>query len=99
MKKFDNESKPKTKPILEDKPKDIAEEMKPMLKAKVEEIPDEDEDKNSTTNILEEEKNSILAELRDEAWINKTNVATELAIKENERKPTRSWFPRNIMNT
>ena len=83
MKKFDNELKPKL--ILEDKPKDIAEEPKPSPRATIEEIHDKDEDKSNMTNILEEEKTSILAELKNEAWINKMNVATELAIKENKK--------------
>ena len=54
---------------------------------KVEEIVDEEETKNYTKNLIEEDKNAILIELLEEAtWINKTNVATELAIKENNKK-------------
>ena len=54
---------------------------------KVEEVVDEEETRNHTTNLIEEDKNMILIELLEEtAWINKTNVATELAIKENNKK-------------
>ena len=54
---------------------------------KVEEIVDEEETRNHTKNLIEEDKNTILIELLEEtAWINKTNVATELAIKENDKK-------------
>ena len=54
---------------------------------KVEEIVDEEENKNHTNNPIEEDKNTILIELLEEiTWINKTNVATELAIEENEKK-------------
>ena len=43
--------------------------------------------KNHTNNPIEEDKNAILIELLEETtWINKTNVATELAIKENDKK-------------
>ena len=38
-------------------------------------------------NLIEEDKNMILIELLEEmAWINKMNIATELAIKENDKK-------------
>ena len=54
---------------------------------KVEEILDEEEARNHTKNPIEEDKNTILIELLEEtAWINKTNVTTELAIKENDKK-------------
>ena len=54
---------------------------------KVEEIVDKEETKNCTNNPIEEDKNAILIQLLEEAtWINKTNVATELAIKENNKK-------------
>ena len=54
---------------------------------KVEEIVDEEETRNHTKNPIEEDKNTILVELLEEtAWINKMNVATELAIKENDKK-------------
>ena len=54
---------------------------------KVEETVDEEETKNYTKNLIEEDKNTILIELLEETtWINKTNIATELAIKENNKK-------------
>ena len=38
-------------------------------------------------NLIEEDKDAILIKLLEETtWINKTNVATELAIKENNKK-------------
>ena len=54
---------------------------------KIEEIVDEEETRNHTKNPIEEDKNTILIKLLEgTAWINKTNVATELAIKENDKK-------------
>ena len=54
---------------------------------KVEEIADEEERKNYTKNPIKEDKNAILIKLLEETtWINKMNVATELAIKENDKK-------------
>ena len=54
---------------------------------KVKEITDEEETRNHTKNPIEEDKNMILIELLEETtWINKMNVATELAIKENDKK-------------
>ena len=54
---------------------------------KVKEIVDEEETKNYTKNPIKEDKNVILIELLEETtWINKTNVATKLAIKENDKK-------------
>ena len=54
---------------------------------KVEEVVDEEEMLNQTTNRLEtEEKETILMELNETTSINKINVATELAIKENSKK-------------
>ena len=54
---------------------------------KVEEIIDKEENKNRTNNPIEEDKNTILIELLEETtWINKTNVATELAIKKNDKE-------------
>ena len=54
---------------------------------KVEEITDKEETKNYMKNPIEEDKNAILIELLEEmTWINKTNVATKLAIKENNKK-------------
>ena len=58
---------------------------------KVEEIIDKEETKNHTKNPIEEDRNMILIELLEEtAWINKMNVATELAIKENDKKEERT---------
>ena len=54
---------------------------------KVEEVVDEEEMLNKTTNRLEtKEKKTILMELDETTSINKINVATELAIKENSKK-------------
>ena len=54
---------------------------------KVEEIVDKEETRNHMKNPIEEDKNMILIKLLEEtAWINKTNIATELAIKENNKK-------------
>ena len=54
---------------------------------KIEEIVDKEETKNYMKNPIEEEKDVILIELLEETtWINKTNIATELAIKENNKK-------------
>ena len=54
---------------------------------KVEEIADKEETKNYTKNPIEEDKNAILIELLEgTTWINKMNVATELAIKKNNKK-------------
>ena len=54
---------------------------------KVEEIVDEEETKNYMKNPIEEDKDTILIKLLEETtWINKMNVATELAIKENDKK-------------
>jgi len=58
-----------------------------MQQPKVEEVDDEDERKNRTTTPMEEDGETILIELLEEtAWINKTNIATELAIEENSKK-------------
>ena len=54
---------------------------------KIEEIVDKEETKNYTKNPIEEDRNAILIKLLEETtWINKTNIATELAIKENNKK-------------
>ena len=54
---------------------------------KVEEIVDEEETENYTSNPIKGDKNTILIELLEETtWINKINMATELAIKENDKK-------------
>ena len=54
---------------------------------KVEEVADEEEMLNKTTNRLEtKEKKTILMELDEATSINKINMVTELAIKENSKK-------------
>ena len=54
---------------------------------KVEEIVDKEETKNYMNNTIKEDKNTILIELLEEmTWINKTNMVTKLAIKENDKK-------------
>ena len=54
---------------------------------KIEETINKEELKNHMNNLIEEDKNAILIELLEEmTWINKTNVVTELAIKENDKK-------------
>ena len=54
---------------------------------KVEEVTDEEEIKNHTNNLIERDKDAILVELLEEmTWINKTNISTKLAIKENDKK-------------
>ena len=54
---------------------------------KVEEVTDKEEIKNHMNNLIEEDKNVILIEsLEETTWINKTNVTTKLAIKENSKK-------------
>ena len=54
---------------------------------KVKEIVDEEETKNHMSNLIEEDKDAILIKLLKEmTWINKTNIAAELAIKENDKK-------------
>ena len=54
---------------------------------KIKEITDEEEAKNHTNNLIEEDKNIILIKLLEgTTWINKTNVETKLAIKENDKK-------------
>ena len=53
----------------------------------VEKIIDEEEIKNHMNNLIEEDKDAILIKLLEETtWINKTNIATKLAIKENNKK-------------
>ena len=58
---------------------------------KVEEIIDKEETKNHTNNPIEEDKDTILIELLEETtWIHKMNIATKLAIKENDKKEEKS---------
>ena len=60
---------------------------------KVEEIVDKEETKNYMKNPIEEDKDAILIELLEETtWINKTNVAMELAIKENDKKEEKNQW-------
>jgi hypothetical protein len=54
---------------------------------KVEEVVDDEEQKNRTTLPIVEDKLGVYIELLEtDVWICKTNVATELAIEENSRK-------------
>jgi hypothetical protein len=54
---------------------------------KIEEVVDEEEEKNRTTSPLEKNKMEVYIKLLDaDVWIHKTNIATELAIKENSKK-------------
>ena len=58
---------------------------------KVEEILDEEEQKTHSTNPLEEDRNEILIDLLEtDVWIHKTNIATELAKEENNKKPEKT---------
>jgi hypothetical protein len=48
---------------------------------------DEEKTKNRTIFLLEEDKMEVYIELLEtDVWIHKTNIATELAIKENSKK-------------
>jgi hypothetical protein len=54
---------------------------------KIEEVVDDEEQKNRTTLPLKEEKLGVYIKLLEtDVWICKTNVATELAIEENSKK-------------
>jgi RNase H-like domain found in reverse transcriptase/Reverse transcriptase (RNA-dependent DNA polymerase) len=54
---------------------------------KIEEMKDEEEPLTHTVNPIEEEKKEILINLLEtDLWIHRTNVATELAMKENSKK-------------
>jgi hypothetical protein len=65
------------------KGKQIRQEQQP----KIEEVVDDEEQKNQTTLPLKEDKLGVYIELLEtDVWIHKTNIATELAIKENSRK-------------
>ena len=60
---------------------------KQIQRPKIEEILDEEERKNHTTTPMEEDRNKILIELLEtNVWIHKTNIATNLAIKANNKK-------------
>jgi RNase H-like domain found in reverse transcriptase/Reverse transcriptase (RNA-dependent DNA polymerase) len=53
----------------------------------MEEVADKEETKNRTTSPLEEDKMGVYIKLLEaDVWIHKTNIATELAIKENSKK-------------
>jgi hypothetical protein len=50
---------------------------------KIEEVVDDEEQKNRTTLPLKEDKLGVYIELLEtDVWIHKTNIATELAIEE-----------------
>jgi hypothetical protein len=54
---------------------------------KIEKVVDEEELKNRTTLPIVEDKLGVYIELLEtDVWIHKTNIATELAIKENSKK-------------
>jgi hypothetical protein len=54
---------------------------------KIEEVVDEEETKNRTTSPLKEDKMGVYIKLLEtDVWIHKTNIAMELAIKENSKK-------------
>ena len=54
---------------------------------KVEEVINKEEIKNYTNNSIEEDKDAILIKLLEETtWIDKTNITTKLATKENDKK-------------
>ena len=69
---------------------------------KVEEVVDEEEILNRTTNRLEtEEKETILTELEETTYINKIHVVTKLAIKENckkEQKTDKQMVPEEFLD-
>jgi hypothetical protein len=53
----------------------------------MEEVVDEEEKKNWTTSLMEEDKKKIFIRLMEtDVWIHKTNIAMELAIEENNKK-------------
>jgi hypothetical protein len=54
---------------------------------KIEEVVNGEEEKNQTTLPLEEDKLGVYIRLLEtDVWINKTNIAMELAIEENSKK-------------
>jgi hypothetical protein len=68
---------------LMEKGKQIWQEQQP----KIEEVVDDKETKNWMTLLLEKNKMGVYIELLEtDVWINKTNIATELAIEENSKK-------------
>jgi hypothetical protein len=68
---------------LIEKGKQIQQEQQP----KIEEVVDDEETKNRTILPLKENKMGVYIKLLEtDVWIQKTNIATELAIKENSKK-------------
>jgi hypothetical protein len=68
---------------LMEKGRRIQQEQQP----KIEEVVDEEESKNQTTLPIVEDKLGVYIELLEtDVWIHKTNIATELAIEENNKK-------------
>jgi Retroviral aspartyl protease len=68
---------------LMEKDKQIWQEQQP----KIEGVVDNEEPRNWTTLPLEKDKMGVYIELLEtDVWIHKTNIATELAIKENSKK-------------
>jgi hypothetical protein len=68
---------------LREKGKWIQQEQQP----KIEEVVDDEEPKNQATLPLKENNMGAYIELLEtDVWINKTNIATELAIEENSKK-------------
>jgi hypothetical protein len=68
---------------LIEKGKQIRQEQQP----KIEEVIDDEEQKNRTTLPIVEDKLGVYIELlKTDVWIHKTNIAMELAIKENSKK-------------
>jgi Reverse transcriptase (RNA-dependent DNA polymerase) len=66
-----------------EKGKRIRQEQQP----KIEEVVDDEEQKNQTTLIIIKDKLGVYIELLEtDVWIHKTNIATELAIEENSKK-------------
>ena len=54
---------------------------------KIEEVDDEEKEKNHTQTPIEEDRNEILIELLEtDVWIHKTNIATDLAIEANSKR-------------
>jgi hypothetical protein len=65
----------------------------------MEEVVDDKEPRNQTTRLLKENKMGVYIELLEtDVWIQKTNIAMELAIKENSKKWTNNWYQQNITN-
>jgi hypothetical protein len=66
-----------------EKGKQIQQEQQP----KIEEVVDKEESKNQMTLPIVEDRLGVYIELLEtDVWIHKTNIATELAIKENSKK-------------